>query len=1041
MTLPFVLAALFFFMSTNDAYSNNTTADKPLRSGHSGLTMAAGDNANNDLRSPFEIITGKITDNSGAPLAGVSVKVKNKSQGTFTDVSGNYSVDASVGDTLVFSSIGYVTQEIPVGNSSQISVRLVTQDLLMNAVVVTALGVNRQEKSLAYASQIVKGDEVNDVKADNLMNALNGKVAGVTITPSSSGVGGSVKVIMRGNKNAFGSNQPLYVIDGIPMANTSNANGQPNGTYGGGTDGGDGISNLNPDDIASISFLEGASAAALYGSQAANGVVLITTKKGVAGQARVNLTSSITSNTISYKPKFQNEYGETPNGNQSWGAKLSTPYNHDNLADFFQTGYNATNAINFTAGNNMAQTYFSYANTTSNGVVPTNRLERHNFTFREDAHFLNNKLTLSVNTNYISQEIKNTQPQGLYLNPVTGLYLFPRGVDITQYKTNYGVPVPSRNGLLTQNWVANEDVQSNPWWIIYKDPNIANRNRIIINATAKYSFNNWLNLQVRGNTDRVADTYEQDMYAGSNPVNTVGVNGSFSGNSQTMTQTYADAILNFNVPFKTDEFKISGLVGTSITDNKIVGQTFGAGTGLAIPNVFILQNVLTSASSPVSTLPEDHNQVQSIFGSLSLNYKQWAYLDLTGRNDWSSNLAFTNNESYFYPSVGFSFILSEIAKLPEFINFAKIRGSFAEVASPVPQYITHPINYIASGGSVTFNTVEPNPELKPTNTRSYEAGIDLQMFDNRLIFNYTWYKSNTLNQFIQYTPAASTGFTVGYLNAGNIQNTGNEITVSYKVLKDRQLNWTSSLNFSNNKNTILELNPAAPDAPIWLTAYSPNAYGSALVKGGSWADIYGVKFQRNAQGQIMLNDADAPINNNTFVKVGNPNPDWQMGWSNDFTFHNFNLSFLVDGKFGGQVLSMTQMMLDSYGTSIESGEARDKGSIAINGIDPDNHAVTSVDPQSWYATIGGRSGIAEAYIYSATVVRLRQVSLGYNFPIKPGFVKDLRLSLIGSNLIYFSRKAPYDPDLTMSTGNGMSGVDVFTVPTTRNIGAQLNVTF
>ncbi|HEY5393457.1 MAG TPA: TonB-dependent receptor, partial [Hanamia sp.] len=510
--------------------------------------------------------------------------------------------------------------------------------------------------------------------------------------------------------------------------------------------------------------------------------------------------------------------------------------------------------------------------------------------------------------------------------------------------------------------------------------------------------------------------------------------------NQTFTQTYGDAIASFKVPMKS-AFKLNGLLGTSITNQNTIGASYGAGQGLSIPNVFILQNVVTSSTSPVSTLPANHNQIQSVFGNLNLSFNDWAFLDVTGRNDWSSNLAFTSNSSYFYPSVGLSFILSQVLKLPDFITFAKIRGSYAEVATSVPQYITNPINYLAGGGSVTFNTVEPNPELKPTNTKSTEAGTDLRFFDNRLSLNFTWYKSNTYNQFIQYTPAASTGYTVGYLNAGNIENKGIELVLSYDVVKNKQFSWNTGLNYSNNKNTIIALDPSAPKSTIFLTAPQPNAFGSALTAGGSWADIYGVKFERSAKGQIMLNSSDQPINNNTFVKVGNPNPKWQMGWNNTFNYKHFNFSFLVDGKFGGQVMSMTQMMMDSYGTSKASGVARDKGGVTINGVDPGGNAVTTVDPLKWYSTIGGRSGIAEAYMYSATVVRMRQVSLGYNFPVAKSFIKSLRLSVIGSNLFYFSKKAPYDPEITMSTGNGMSGVDVFNQPTTRNIGAQLNISF
>ncbi len=439
----------------------------------------------------------------------------------------------------------------------------------------------------------------------------------------------------------------------------------------------------------------------------------------------------------------------------------------------FRHGNNFTNAINLSSGTEQAQTYFSYANTTANGVQPTNDLKRNNFTFREVGHFLNKKLTVDVNTNYINQKVMNRSGQGFYYNTLPGLYLFPRGVDITPYKENYGVPVASQNGLITQNWIANEDIQQNPWWILYKNPNKANRDRALINALVKYDFADWLNVQVRGNVDRVADNFEQDLFAGTNSVLSV-ANGQYTRSEQVLTQTYGDAIANFKIPMKS-EFKVDGLVGASITDQNTVGTLQGKGLGLYVPNVFTQQNVVTNGTSNVTTISPGHNQVQSIFGSLNLSYKNWIYLTLTERNDWSSTLAFTSNESYSYPSVGLSVILSDMVKLPDFISYAKIRGSYAEVATPVSEYVTNGINYPRSGGGVDFNTVEPNPELKPTNTKSKEAGADLRFFNNRLSFNFTWYKSNSYNQFIQYTPQSSTGYSVGYLNAGNIQNTGVEL--------------------------------------------------------------------------------------------------------------------------------------------------------------------------------------------------------------------------------------------------------------------------
>ncbi|MGN6177633.1 MAG: SusC/RagA family TonB-linked outer membrane protein [Mucilaginibacter sp.] len=984
-------------------------------------------------------VSGTVKDETGAALPGVSVTIKGTNNGTQTDVNGHFRLNAKPGDVLVFTYVGYNIKEVTVGSSANYEVSLTPNGKNLNEVVVTALGVKRSEQSLTYANQVVNSNALNTVKSDNVVNSLNGRVAGVTIAPSSSGVGGSSKVILRGSKSFAGTNAPLYVIDGVPITNNSNANGQPNSTYGGSPDGGDGISNLNPDDIESMTVLEGASAAALYGSQAANGVILVTTKKGKAGKTEINFSSSYTDDAISYKPTFQNEYGETPNGNQSWGPKIATPTSEDNLAQYYQHGNNFTNAINLSGGSEIAQTYFSYANTYATGVQPTNSLKRNNFAFREIAHFLNNKLTVDVNTQYINQKVFNTPGEGFYFNTLPGLYLFPRGVNITPYKTNYGIPQPARNGLPTQNWIANEDIQQNPWWILNNNINLSNRDRLIINSSVKYDFTDWLSLQVRGNVDRTADTYQQDLASGTNPVLTQGDNGSFDRSVQTVTQTYGDAILNFKVPMKSD-FKIDGLLGASITDDNTVGQNFGQGTGLLIPNVFEEQNVLTSGTSNVTDLPANHSQIQSIFGSLNLSYKNWIYLTLTDRNDWSSTLSFTNKDSYSYPSVGLSLVLSDMTKLPDFISYAKVRGSYAEVATTVPTYLTN-LTSANGGGGVTLVNPVPGPNLKPTNTKSYEAGADLRFFDNRLTFDYTWYKSNSYNQFIQYTPGAGSIYTVGYINAGNIENTGMEIKVGYDIARTHDFGWNSAFNYSYNKNKIIQLNPADPTAIIQLTGAGANAYESVLQAGGSYGDIWGVKFERNASGQIMVGANGAPINSGQFQKVGNPNPKFQMGWENTFHYKKFSLDFLVDGKFGGQVLSMTEMLMDSYGVSPATAAARDAGGVTVNAVDPNGSAVTKVDAQTWYSSQGGRSGIAEPYMYSATVVRLRSAALGYTWPVTNSVVKSVRFSIIGGNLIYFYKKAPYDPEITMSTANGLGGVDVFNQPTTRRVGAQLNVSF
>lgn len=1007
-----------------------------------------------------ETINGTVKDAKGQPLAGVNVLLKGTKIGTSADGNGKFSIQANIGDVLVISYLGYTSKEVTI-NSKQLNIVLEEDSKQLGEVVVTALGIKKSEKSITYSSQQLSGSELTKVKSDNLMNSLNGKISGVTISPSASGVGGSAKVILRGNKSAGGNNQPLYVIDGVPISNGSNGNGQPTNTFGtnvgqGGAgttplsasqDGGDGISNLNPDDIENITVLKGASASALYGSQAQNGVIMITTKKGKAGKTIVNYSSSLTLDQVAYKPKFQDSYGETKAGaTDSWGAKVNGAA--DNVSSFFQTGRNWTNSINLSGGTEAAQTYFSYSNTAARGTQPNNDLSRHNVNLRESAKFFDNKLSLDGNVNYISQTIQNSPGMGLYLNPLTGLYLFPRGRDLSPYKNQFELPaVVGGNGAPVQNWPFDQDVQQNPWWILNRNLNESKRNRILLNASAKYEFTNWLSLQARGSIDRTNDKFEQRLYAGTHAV-LAKKNGQLLMSDQTLEQKYADLLLNFSVPGESD-LKIDGVLGTSITDSKVVGTRTGPDAnntytepGLTIPNIFLPENIATAAGGPPTlTLPNNHSQIQSLFASANFSYKNWAFLTLTGRSDWSSNLAFTPNKSYFYPSAGLSVILNQALTLPEVISYAKIRGTFAQVGNTVPPYVTRPLTHMFIGGGVLLNSVAPFPKLKPEKTNSFELGADLRFLDNKLSFSFTYYRSNTLNQFIQVIPAYTTTFSMGYVNAGDIQNSGIEFNLGYDVIKNSNFNWTTSFNGSANKNKVIDVDSKNGINRFVLTPNRNNNYESVLTTGGSFGDIDGVTFQRDEQGRIKIGADGKPMVNQGFNHIGNPNPKFQLGWSNTFDYKNFSLSFLVDGKFGGQVLSLTEAILDDYGVSKVTGEARDRGSVNINGVNAATGApISSVDPTLWYTTVGGRDGITENYIYSATVVRLREVSLGYSVPFTKGFVKNLRISLIGRNLLYLHKKAPFDPDVTMSTGNGLSGVDVFSQPATRNIGFNLNVT-
>ncbi|WP_212006388.1 SusC/RagA family TonB-linked outer membrane protein [Chitinophaga sp. HK235] len=988
-------------------------------------------------------ISGTVRDNKGTPLPGVSVQIKGATKGAQTNASGQYHLSAKAGDVLVFSSIGFAPREVTVGTSASVDVRLEENVKGLNELVVTALGVKKTAKSLTYSTQRLGGEELTTAKDANLMNSISGKAAGITVSRSGSGVGGSVKVTLRGNKSAQSTNQPLYVIDGIPMTNYSTQ--QPNSTWGGngtitfapGRDGGDGISNLNPDDVESVSVLKGASASALYGSQAANGVILITTKKGKSGTSKVEFSSGFTLDKIAYKPKLQNSYGATKDGStQSWGPEITNA--HDNVSDFFRNGNTWINSINFTAGNEKAQTYISYANTNANGVMPGNDLNRHNFTFRETAKFLNDKLTLDGNVNIITQKLDNGPVTGLYFNPLTGLYLFPRGRDMAPYKDSYTKFDPIRQ-IDLQNWPFNEDVQQNPYWIVNRNTSQARRNRTLFNASAKYDIADWLYVQARGNMDRTNDTYDGQFYAGTHGVLS-GPNGRYIMSDLTTTQFYGDLIVNANRHF--GNFKLNALLGTSINDTRTKGMNGDSFNGdLYVANFFTLQNM--TAGSQIQTVPENHSQLQAVFGNVNLSYKDLVFLDLSGRNDWSSNLAYTGNGSYFYPSAGLSFMLHQLLNLPEPVSYAKLRGSYAAVGNTVPWYVTNPLNRLGNvGGTFVFNNQAPFKELKPEKTKSLEIGTEWRFLQDRLNFDFTYYKTNTTNQYFQIAVPPGTGYAFRFINAGNIQNSGFEVVLGYNVIKTDKFRWNTSLNYSQNKNKVIEL--ADNIDQFVLTPQGSNTFASIIAKGGSYGDIYGKVLKRDESGRVIIGK-DGPLVSSDLALVGNPNPKWQGGWSNNLSYKDFTLSFLIDGKFGGKVMSMTEAVLDKYGVSERTAEGRKNGGVAINGVGENTkETISKIDAAQWYGVIGGRDGVSGEYMYDATVVRFRELSLGYAVPSRAlgrGFVKNLRFSLVGRNLFYISKKAPFDPEISMSTGNGLSGVDMFALPATRSFGFNLNVGF
>ncbi|TPG31342.1 SusC/RagA family TonB-linked outer membrane protein [Flavobacterium pectinovorum] len=992
-------------------------------------------------------VKGVITDAEGMPLPGASVAVQGGQKGSSTDFDGLYTIEVQKGQTLVFSYVGLETQSIVVGDVATINVKMKqASSNALNEVVVTSLGIKRSKKTLTYAAQEVKGEEVTRVKDANLMNSLSGKVAGLIVGKSSAGAGGAVKVTIRGNSSAT-NNQPLYVVDGIPLLNSTSAmsNQVFGDTAGGNRDGGDAISMMNPDDIETMTVLKGASASALYGSQGANGVILITTKKGKEGKVTANYNSSVFVDNVVSLPDFQTNYGADPSSDKSWGAAKKSP---DHVKGFYNTGVTMINSISINGGTDKATTSLTYANTNVDGVIPTNEFKKNNIALRQSIKLFDDKVTVDASLSYAEQKIDNKPTNGLYFNPLTGVYLFPRGNDFADYYKNYEVFDPSRN-LMTQRWPSQtSDIIQNPGWILNRNASIDKNQSLISSAAVTYKANNWLSVKARGGYNRLYNTFDKRMYAGTNET-LAPATGRYIYSDSESYQLYGDLIATINTKFN-DDFSFSANLGTSLTKSTINDayvSDSGQKNGLINANWFNTGNFV-SAERNAHTIG-GKKEVQSVFASATFGYKDMLYLDVTGRNDWSSTLVHTDNLSFFYPSVGLSAVLSQMVTLPEAISYAKVRASYAEVGNDVAAFLTTPVNTIV-GGVVTAPNVGPKPgtSLKPEMQNSYEFGTEWRFLNNRIGFDFTYYRNETKNQLIT-SPAPipnTTGYANYAFNAGSIENKGFEITLTGKAIATDNFSWDLGLNYASNKNTVLDLGTGANGDvnTVILTNGDPNSYRYVLQVGKPFGEIQGKNILRNAQGQMLLAGVgdQALVQKTDWVNMGSSNPDFMLGFSNAFKYKKITLNVLIDGRFGGHVMSLTEAMLDSYGVSKATGDARDAGGVKINGVDSNGDPVTTMSAKNYYSSVGDRAGATGEYMYKATNVKLGELSLGYTFDFsKQTIFKTVNLALVGKNLFFFYKDAPFDPNVTLSSGEGLQGVDIFGAPSTRSIGVNLNLTF
>ena len=1029
--ISYCLIGLFFFLGENCYASKRPVFRETVR-------KASADNST---------VRGRVVDVSGEPLIGATIREKGGTRGTVTDIEGNFILSVPDSAVLQVSFVGYESIEVSVGGRKTLEIQLRENTVMLDNVIITALGLEKKEASLAYSIQKVKGEELTRMKEVNMITALAGKAAGVQINKNSSGIGGSAKVSLRGIRSASGDNQPLYVIDGVPMLNigTEQAYSAIGGTANAGNrDGGDGISNLNPEDVESISILKGAPAAALYGSQAANGVILITTKKGnTAGQRNIHFSTGLTFDKAFSLPKMQNCYGVS-DVVDSWGEKTYLPTSNE-LNDFFRTGLTSITSVSVNYGNEKIQTYFSYANTTGRGIVDKNQLTKHNINLRETAVMFNQRLKLDGNVNVMRQIVKNKPVSGgFYMNPLVGLYRFPRGEDLSYYKDNYEIYDPERK-LGIQNWhTFTEDFEQNPYWIQNRIQSKETRMRSIIYLSANLRINSWLTVQARGSVDYISDKMRQKFYASTAPA-LCGANGRYIEMDYQETLIYGDVMAMGKR--KWEDFALDVAIGGSINDKNVNSTRYDSkNASLKYANVFNLANIVMNGSASIDQKIDSRRQLQSVFGTAQVGYQDKVFLDLTARNDWASTLAYTSHEKsgFFYPSAGLSFLIDKWIQLPEWISFAKLRGTYSKVGNDIPQFITNSVSHITAGGELQANDAAPFKEMEPEMTHSVEVGTEWRFFQSRLGFNLTYYRTNTHNQFFKLPALAGDMYAYRYVNAGDIQNRGWELTVDATPVLTPDFTWKTSLNFSSNRNKIKELHEELKELVYGPSSFS-SSYAMKLVKGGSIGDIYGKAFVRDAEGNIVYQtEGDhkglpAVEGEGNTIKVGNANPRFIMGWNHTFSYKGFSLYFLLDWRYGGKILSQTQAEMDLYGVSQVTALARDRGYVILEGQQIDN-------VKGFYKNIvGGRAGVTEYYMYDATNLRLREVSLNYTFPKKwmqkTKVLKDLQLAFVARNLCFLYKKAPFDPDLVLSTGNDNQGIEVFGMPTTRSLGFTVKCEF
>jgi|GEM_PF-291173 len=994
-------------------------------------------------------IHGTVYDIDGvSPVIGATVSWVNNKSITQTDIDGKFMLPYFENDQLMVMSLGYTSKKINIQKGiNDLRITLApSQKNKLDEVVITAMGIMREKKRLSYDVQTIEGSKISEVRdgTGNVLSGLNGKVSGLEVTPAAGGAGSAVKIMLRGPRSITGSNNPLVVLDGVPIS-AGPAGSQPTDENGGYA-GSDGAMNINADDIESINVLKGGAAAALYGGAGQNGALIITTKKGFKGPLSINYNGGINYQSPNLLMRYQNKYGRgnggitAPTSGFSWGAPAATYA--DNVASFFQNAATINNSINFSGGSSSVQAYASYTNNYVQGIVHGNELNRNTLNTRVTGKIAD-KLTADVKVTYMDQKIKNkpkTGEIGTFLNA----YIMPRDMSKDERRNfesfdDYGQPVPTP-------WpTSNPSIYMNPEWFTHRTSVNEFRKRATILGSLKYDFAEWLNIQARYSMDQLTDR-SNNSYYDKTVVLAPQAGGQYIESYAQSASQYADLLLSGNKDFLKD-FSVNYNLGASIS----VGNSNGASStanGLTIPNKFYLQY----GSSPATSSSIGRSNTQALFATAQLGFKNYLFLDGTFRTEWQAYLPAPYNFSY--PSVGLTAILSDAFKLPSWISFAKVRGAYTVVGNGGSAYITDQYYTYAPGGGKGFisrDGTKPIPDLKPELSPGLEFGTDWSFFNDRISLALSVYKTNSINQLFSIQLPPTSGYSNQWINAGNVENKGIEFAIYAMPLKINDFSWTTNINFSKNTNKIIELSPEIKETKL---SGSERLATIGIREGGSYGDIYGQTWAKNESGQHLVDDKGLPIIEQD-QKVGSVLPDFMAGWSNTFKYKNISLSVLIDGRVGGMVVSGTDAYLGYYGLASYTEAFRD-GGLILDAVHKDGSGnTTAIDAETFWTTVSqsGRAAYTEFFTYDATNFRVREIALGYTFNLKNKLLHAARVSLVGSNLFFLyrgnaildikgmpDRKIPIDPEVGLGAGNSQ-GLESGTPPISRSIGLNFKLFF